>query len=305
MKQTKFLISADWHLRGDKPRCRLDEDWKETQREILEFIFEIAFKNNANIIHTGDFFNSSHEPDWVKNMVLNIISRRKNIILFLLAGNHEIPYHNFEYINDSTFGVLWNMVNNSNIKSLEELGLCLHYGFPLSYNGNNNYDKVFVHKLTYKNNIPPFIKGAVTAQELLDIFKNSKYIITGDNHKRFIYENEGRYVINPGCIMRQTVDEINYDPSVYLIDFETEEIQTIKIPDKIEMVTDEYLVDKKKIDERIQSFVELVKDKKGLTLSFRDSLLKALEESDEDIDYFKDIVLEIMEEVYESNNREL
>jgi DNA repair exonuclease SbcCD nuclease subunit len=130
----------------------------------------------------------------------------------------------------------------------------------------------------------------------LNIFNKSKWIITGDNHKRFVYETNRRFVINPGCIMRQTVDEISYDPSVYLVNFETEEIQTIKIPDKIEMITDEYLIDTKDRDERIKSFVELVKDKKGLSLSFKDTLDKKL--NDKKVEYFKDILLEIKEEIY-------
>lgn len=307
MKQTKYIITSDWHLRGDKPRCRLDEDWEQTQKNIIDFIFDFAIEYKADIIHTGDLFEHSREPDWVKNMFLKSITRIYGKIKFyLLAGNHEMYYHNFDNIDRCSFGVIWNMIGSSDsIKSLDELGQAVHFNLPLEYGLNRveKADKIFIHKLTYKNNIPPYIKNAVTAQELLDIFSDSKWIVTGDNHKRFIYENNKRYVINPGCIMRQDVKEINYEPSFYLIDFETEEIQTIKIPDDIEMVTDEYVIDEKERDERIKSFVELIGEEKGLSLSFRKVILNKLKKSNKEIDFFKDIIYECMKEVYGNNNR--
>ena len=36
------IITADWHLRKDKPRCRLDEDWFGTQKKVIQFIFDKA-----------------------------------------------------------------------------------------------------------------------------------------------------------------------------------------------------------------------------------------------------------------------
>ena len=36
----KYIVTADWHLRSQKPRCRLDSDWMETQRKALSRIIE-------------------------------------------------------------------------------------------------------------------------------------------------------------------------------------------------------------------------------------------------------------------------
>ena len=38
----RFILTADWHIRATKPRCRKDENWMETQRNALNQIFEIA-----------------------------------------------------------------------------------------------------------------------------------------------------------------------------------------------------------------------------------------------------------------------
>ena len=40
----KGIITADLHLRADRPRCRLDEDWMETQRKALETVIKIAIE---------------------------------------------------------------------------------------------------------------------------------------------------------------------------------------------------------------------------------------------------------------------
>ena len=35
----KFLVSSDWHVRDDRPRCRVD-DWHTTQIRKLEWVVE-------------------------------------------------------------------------------------------------------------------------------------------------------------------------------------------------------------------------------------------------------------------------
>ena len=293
--KNKFICTSDWHLRSDKPRCRLDIDWEQTQRNIMNFIFQKAEEYKADIIHTGDLFDQVHVSDWVINMFLQSIFSVIGVNIFLLAGNHELPYHNFQNINNSSFGVVWNMIENDGcIRSCDEIGAAIHFGLEMKDDIGN--DKVFTHKLTYKDKVPPFIKDGYTAQQLLDIFPKAKWILTGDNHKRFIYEKNHRFVINPGCIMRQTVNEIDYDPSVYLVDFEKEEIKKILIPDNEDMVTDEYIVDNSKRDNRIGAFIELIKGKSGLSLSFKEVLLKKLKSSD--LGHEKEIIKECMEEIY-------
>ena len=34
----KILITADWHVRGERPLCRTDEDWIESQRKTISEI---------------------------------------------------------------------------------------------------------------------------------------------------------------------------------------------------------------------------------------------------------------------------
>ena len=69
------------------------------------------------------------------------------------------------------------------------------------------------------------------------------------------------------------------------------------------MMTDEYVIDEKERDDRIQSFIELIKEDSKLALSFKDVLIKKLKKSNKELDYFKDIIYECMEEIYENSKR--
>jgi len=299
MKQkNKYIITADWHLRADKPRCRLDINWLQTQKDILKFIFNTASENNADIILVGDLFNSSNESDHIKYIFLDCALRTYNGIVktYLLAGNHDEYYNSFKHINKSSFGVIWRLVGKPNIlRSLNDLGIAIHYGEELK-DLRKDIDKLFIHTLVYKDKIPPYIKNAVTAQELLDKYSDVKWIFTGDNHHKFIYKNKNRYVINPGCIIRQTADMINYKPSVYLIDFDNDSIKEIEIPDKKEMVTDEYIILEKERNNRIESFVSSITVDKDISFDFIENIKEAMKKNDIDKDmekYINDLIMEV------------
>ena len=304
MKTNKYIITADWHLRADKPRCRLDDDWLQTQKDILKFIYNIAHDNNADIIIVGDIYNSSNEPNSVQNMfLLCALHASMSTNIYILAGNHELPYHNWQKRNDSAFGIIWNMtkLKDCKIKDLRQLGKAFPFGIDdenifKQYSKSEKQNKLSMHTLVYKDKIPPYIKNAVTAQELLDKYSDVKWIFTGDNHHKFIYKNKNRYVINPGCIIRQTADMINYKPSVYLIDFDNDSIKEIEIPDKKEMVTDEYIILENKRNDRIESFVSSITVDKDISFDFIENIKEAMKKNDIDKDmekYINDLIMEV------------
>ena len=55
----KILITADWHVRGERPLCRLDEDWIESQRKTISEIRSV-FENNGcdQMWILGDVFDA-------------------------------------------------------------------------------------------------------------------------------------------------------------------------------------------------------------------------------------------------------
>ena len=65
------IISGDWHLRADRPRCRLDENWMETQRWACEQVAKIAIEKDCDIYITGDIFDTPRVPPEVVSLFIS------------------------------------------------------------------------------------------------------------------------------------------------------------------------------------------------------------------------------------------
>jgi len=266
----KAIITADLHIRADKPRCRLDNDWMKAQRDALSFIGATADNKKAPLIVIGDIFNTPNVPSAVLNMVIGFllsIDEGSHI----LAGNHGLPYHSWDNVDNSAFGILnLLMEHGSNIHTLGQFGQWAHFGQPFT---GNDTGIMFIHELTFPDvkSIPPNTQ-AKTAPELLFENPEAQWIFTGDYHHSFHYEKKGRHVINPGCIIRQAADMIDYQPKVCYVDTDKDIVEWIDIPDTAEMVTDEYLRAEEAREDRISAFVEGVKESGHVSLSFIDNL---------------------------------
>lgn len=44
----KILLTADWHIRGDRPRCRIDDDWIGAQRRDIQEVHNIADREECD-----------------------------------------------------------------------------------------------------------------------------------------------------------------------------------------------------------------------------------------------------------------
>lgn len=272
---TRYIVTSDWHLREDKPRCRLDNDWMETQKKIIRFVYKEAEERYANLIIAGDLFHRPRVSEEVLNMFLDI-ALHTEVKTYLIAGQHDLLYHNWDNVEKSSFGVMWSIVksDNTNLKDARQIANACHYGKEFKYSYSKlNLNMVILHRLVYKNNVPDYIDHGNTAEEILLAYPNViKYIITGDNHNGFIYENDYRYVINPGCLTIQVSDKINYKPFIIYIDMHDEKIVKINVPYNSEIITDEYIKQNEERDERIEAFLSTIKKGEKISLSFEDNL---------------------------------
>lgn len=290
----KLIITSDWHLRYDLPRCRKDPDWFESQTKILSFIADEANKREADICIVGDLFHEPREPEYILRMFLDFVSEVKGIV-YIRTGQHDLPYHNAKNIKRSSFGILdWCTTKYSSIGYLDEIGMSCHWGEKPR--GNKEKGLYFLHQLTFENEktIPPNV-NAVTAMWLLNEYPDAKWIFIGDNHHSFVFEHKGRYVINPGCITRQHADFKDYQPKMFYVDTDFSYIEQIDIPDDVEVVDDAYLKKAHERDGRIGAFAEAVKSKKAKTLDYKDTVLIELKTAEFKHKGTKDTVIELME----------
>jgi hypothetical protein len=272
----KIVVTADWHIRRDRPRCRLDEDWIETQRQAIRFVVECARDWKAELVIVGDLFHTPQQPAEIVNMVIDELNRCPKVP-YIFPGNHDLPYHNEEYLDKCSLGILLRKFRDGrefpeeNVKLLHEL--ILPPNTPL----------------------PPNVQIR-SAEDVLKEFPES-WIFTGDYHQAFCcVSDDGRTLINPGCILRQTADLIDYKPSIFFVDTDIPtECERISIPDPGQVITDEYIREQNERDKRISTFVETIKSQGQVSFDFRENLHAKL--TSEIPQPVRDCVVSIMEQI--------
>lgn len=273
----KFILCADLHLRPDRPRCRKDEDWVDTQLLQLNYIANTARLHKLPVVVCGDIFHKSQVPDYIKTMFLRAFD---GVNIHILAGQHDLPYHSWDRVDSSSFGILWQMRGVININSILSLGSYAHFGQEIERNKNSNC--LFIHELVFNSlkDIPPNVRAA-TARNLVEIYPGYKYIFCGDNHHGFITEVKGTTIIMAGCMNRQATNFRDYEPKIWIIDTEKNTIENEFIPDPLEnLVDDEVLKEYDNRKERIGAFVEQVKGAKSISLDFEENVKEAMKEND-------------------------
>lgn len=274
----KMIVTADWHLRSQLPRCRKDENWIETQKKMIEQVSEYCKKYKSDLFIVGDIFHSHSETTVeVIQIVQNLAKKLKKLglKLYLLAGNHDLLYHSSENIEKSAVGIL---LKSDNI-------------FPISSYSDEisagNFDEetenkkiIFKHVLVFPDvkSLPPNV-DAITAKELLSEYSNAEWIFTGDMHKNFHYEKNGRHVVNPGCLIREVSDMKDYENGVYFVDTESEIVEWLKIKDDEEFIDDSYILKEKEKTERIEKFANKLKETKDISLDFVSNVESAINQN--------------------------
>lgn len=272
------IICADLHLRADCPRCRIDDDWEATQRKALEFIVMQANSYDCDLYIDGDIFNTATVPMRIITMLIDVLSQL-NKRAYFIAGNHDLPYHSVENIANSAIGVLCSAANNNATIKMNPDGM--HFGAETECED----EIIYIHSLVFasKKDIPPNCE-AMSASDVLKKYPNAKWIFTGDMHKAFHYEKNGRHVVNPGCMLRQAADMIDYKPLCYFVCTDDESVEPIYIPDTTKMVDDAYLRAEEQREERITAFVECIKKNGKITLSIIDNLKNAMKNNKKSLD---------------------
>lgn len=295
----RAIITADWHIRATRPRCRIDNDWLETQRKALNQIVEISTKKKAPVMVVGDLFHSNSDTSFECIQMVQQMADKLGE-LYILAGNHDLPYHSSENLDKSAIGVLLNSNNVHLIKDyLTKWNLEQEYPYIISAGNFDEEDDelaeiVFKHVLTIPSEDKPDFVDCETPESLLEKFPNAKWIFTGDYHHNFHYEKKGRHIVNSGCLLRQASDMKDYQCGVYFVDTDEEIVEFIPIIDNEDLIDDSYILQENERNERIESFVDKLRKTKGVSLDFIDNVQNEMKRND-----FEPELKEVVEELLE------
>ena len=200
----KVLTFADLHLRGTVPSCvnATPTEWMDIQKQALNKVVFTAIENDVDGVYVGgDIFHSEQSCTFeCINMFIEFVLDLKsaNIPVFVLFGNHDLQFHSSENIHKSAVGILQNYPYIYKMTSDKSL----IYGCNFDIDDYDGKEKIFKHVLCIPEEQRPPVVECETPQTLLERYPSARYIFTGDYHKKFAYTDNGRFVINSGCLTK-------------------------------------------------------------------------------------------------------
>ncbi len=269
----KLILTADWHLRDDTPRCRTD-DFQKAQWGKVEETCQLSHVLDSPILIAGDIFDIGRSSQETEAKLLCHLG--KNMTVVATAGNHDLPYHSMKQITDSSINVMFSsggispaifggesyveLFDSNNNRKIHVYGF--PWGMPLEFDATkldkNAFNVALVHAYVY--NKKSFNSEKLTmwkSDAFLDKFKGFDLVVSGDNHHPFVVNpGDGRLLVNPGSLARQAADEL-HQPRIYIYDTKTYELEEHKFYIDPGAVTDIHLVTEHQREGRLTNLIEI------------------------------------------------
>lgn len=272
IKKADAILTADWHLREDVPTAYVG-DFYNDQWEAVRFVSDLQEQHECPVLHSGDLFDHwKPSPKLLSDTIKHLPNR-----FYTVYGNHDLPQHNLA------------LKDKSGLYTLEQADIlevlpCFHWNqIPTdedcSFVLNDFYTICVWHVMTYQAQAPFPGCTSPKAGKLLRTYKNYDLIVTGDNHTPFVEEYKGRLLVNPGSLMRQTADQIDFKPRVYLWYADTNTVEPVYLPFKEGAISRSHLDKKSERDNRISAFISKLSDEYNIGMSFEDNLERFKEEN--------------------------
>ena len=217
----KILFTADWHIRGEAPRCRVDDDWLASQAYDIQSVMDVARENQVDMIAiVGDLFHQARAATEAVNMLLTELAEAPCPV-YILAGNHDLPYHAYEQLERSSIGTVLKQYGELSLNKAMQLypTIAQWDAYPFGKDEPGTAPIRFVHRLVFPTaDARPIEDCGQTAEEIGAEFQDNRVIICGDYHHQFdVALPSGQRVLNPGCLNVQVADMVDYQPMVGIL----------------------------------------------------------------------------------------
>jgi DNA repair exonuclease SbcCD nuclease subunit len=266
------ITAADWHLREDTPVCRTDNFYAAQWRKV-DFIADLQRQYGCPVIHAGDLYNHwKPSPELITTTMEHLPSA-----FLTVYGQHDLPQHNLKLIRKS--GIFTLLTSG-------HLSISPGSSFGEEPKKDCNFlcikgRKILVmHRLVWQGECPWPGCTDPNVDEVLDEYVEYDLIITGDNHKPFVAEGEsGNKLVNTGSLTRQTADQIDHRPRVYLWYADTNALKPIYLPIEQGVISREHIDYYAERDERIEAFISRLHNEYVIDISFEENLERFLREN--------------------------
>lgn len=269
---SKVLCVADLHLRHDRPVCRSDKDWIESQIADLKNIGEIIREEDCTEVWLlGDIFHRPVEPPEIVNLAVNGFNEWKCDI-YAIAGNHDLEHHSMLNWEKSS---LSNLFNAGVLKSfLDRPGVAIGaYNFDEENSSHlPDDDIVLCHRLVFKDDRMKNLISGYTAEDMLKLFPKAKVILMGDYHEGWDTNIQNVSMAMIGCMNIQSGKLKDYKPRVGVFDTETLELKFVELPQDHVDITTEHLVEADRRNSRLEACMKSISDVQSMEFDFLGNL---------------------------------
>ncbi len=223
------ICCSDIHLSLTSPIWRSNEpDWLEAQYKAVVQVIKKAKKYECPILIAGDLFHKWNSPPELVNFAIKTF-RKSTQAIFVIAGQHDLPHHDYKLIEKSSLFTLELADVIRIIHPNKYAGFYNSYveGVPYGfiYDGEDTCEDleiVMAHQYVYDGSHK--YKGAPVESKITkdchingQDFGGLDVVIFGDNHDGFIIKRGVTTIINCGCLIRRRSDEKDYEPQVGII----------------------------------------------------------------------------------------
>jgi DNA repair exonuclease SbcCD nuclease subunit len=260
------ILTSDWHLREDIPLCRTDNYW-EAQWKKIDYISKLQKQYDCIVIHAGDLFDKWKPSPYLLRETIEHIPDQ----FYTVYGQHDLPAHNLDLVDKCGINVLQAAGKLTVLKGIH-WGQVPRSSISMMFGKKFSRPLVVWHKMNYQGRKPwPSCTDPLSVS-LLRKYPQFDLIVTGDNHKSFTEEYQGRHLVNPGSLMRMDADQVNHHPCVYLWYAENNQITLKPLPHEPNVISREHIDRVVQHNERINAFVSRVNTDWEAAMSFEDNL---------------------------------
>lgn len=265
-KRPTAILTGDWHLRETQPIARTDDFWT-AQWDKVQQIKNLQEKHGCPVWMAGDLFHHWKPSPYLLTETIGRLPARMSAV----AGNHDLPQHNMDLIHKSG---LQTLVRAGALDLVETA----HWGQE-PFDGTflipgvvDTKEVLIWHVMTFVGELPWPGCTDLNARQILEKYPQFALILTGHNHNTFVKELDGRLLVNPGSITRQTAAQVDHKPCVFLWYAEDNAVEQVFLKTTPGVISREHLERVEKRDARITAFVERLTGSWKSTVSFEDNL---------------------------------
>lgn len=238
---SKIVHLSDLHIDDRAPINRCDSDYLQTILDKLTFVFNYCKRKKITIVTVaGDFFDSPNVSWYTVNLIIDLLNSYSNIHLYIVLGQHDLYFRNF----DEQKSAIGNLMKHSNVHILNTKPTAVLENvdlYGMSFGEVRNFEikrrkaikSILLVHHPIGNQIDKHVK-LLSASKVSTKFIGFNVIHGGDYHYTTIKKVGNTFIINPGSLIRKTIDkrDLSHRPCFVVYNTFLNNVKKIYIPIK-------------------------------------------------------------------------